>query len=255
VLVTGPTGSGKTTTLYAALQELNTAEKKIITVEDPVEYRLQRISQVQVKPQIGLTFANVLRSALRQDPDIVLVGEIRDQETTEIALRAALTGHMVLSTLHTNDAISSIDRLMDMGIQPYMIAASLRAVIAQRLVRRICESCAEPYEPDAHELAWLASVSEDPGSLELQRGRGCSHCNNTGYHGRIGVYEYMEMNHPMISALRQNDSLGFVELARHNEAYQSLLETAFEYARSGITTLEEVIRVVGEVEKPEAVAE
>jgi len=255
VLVTGPTGSGKTTTLYAALEELNTAEKKIITVEDPVEYRLPRISQVQVKPQIGLTFASVLRSALRQDPDIVLVGEIRDQETTEIALRAALTGHMVLSTLHTNDAISSIDRLMDMGIQPYMIAASLRAVIAQRLVRRICESCAGPYEPDAHELAWLASVSEDPSSLKLQKGLGCSNCNNTGYHGRIGAYEYMEMNRAMISALRQNDTLGFAQMARRNEAYQSLLETALEYARTGITTLEEVIRVVGEVEKEEPVTE
>ena len=255
VLVTGPTGSGKTTTLYAALQELNTAEKKIITVEDPVEYRLPRISQVQVKPQIGLTFASVLRSALRQDPDIVLVGEIRDQETTEIALRAALTGHMVLSTLHTNDAISTIDRLMDMGIQPYMIAASLRAVIAQRLVRRICESCAGPYEPDAHEQAWLASVSEDPTSLKLRKGPGCSHCNNTGYHGRIGVYEYMEMNRAMINALRQNDTLAFAQMARSNEAYQSLLETALEYARTGITTLEEVIRVVGEVEKEEPVTE
>jgi MSHA biogenesis protein MshE len=255
VLVTGPTGSGKTTTLYAALSELNNAEKKIITVEDPVEYRLPRISQVQVKPQIGLTFASVLRAGLRQDPDIVLVGEIRDQETTEIALRAALTGHMVLSTLHTNDAISSIDRLMDMGIQPYMIAASLRAVIAQRLVRRICESCAEPYEPDAQELAWLASVSENPEGLQLQKGRGCSHCNNTGYHGRIGVYEYMEMNRAMINALRAQDSIAFAETAKQNEAYQSLLETAMAYARQGVTTLEEVIRVVGEVEEEEPVIE
>jgi MSHA biogenesis protein MshE len=255
VLVTGPTGSGKTTTLYAALNELNTAEKKIITAEDPVEYRLARISQVQVKPKIGLTFASVLRSALRQDPDIVLVGEMRDQETTEIALRAALTGHMVLSTLHTNDAVSSIDRLMDMGIQPYMIAASLRAVIAQRLVRRICESCAEPYQPDAQELAWLASVSEAPESLQLKKGRGCSHCNNTGYHGRIGVYEYMEMNRAMINALRAEDSIAFAETAKQNEAYQSLLDTSMTYARQGVTTLEEVIRVVGEVEEVESVIE
>jgi len=255
VLVTGPTGSGKTTTLYAALNELNTAEKKIITAEDPVEYRLARISQVQVKPKIGLTFASVLRSALRQDPDIVLVGEMRDQETTEIALRAALTGHMVLSTLHTNDAVSSIDRLMDMGIQPYMIAASLRAVIAQRLVRRICESCAEPYQPDAQELAWLASVSENPEALQLKKGRGCSHCNNTGYHGRIGVYEYMEMNRAMINALRAEDSIAFAETAKQNEAYQSLLDTSMTYARQGVTTLEEVIRVVGEVEEVESVIE
>lgn len=255
VLVTGPTGSGKTTTLYAALNELNTAEKKIITAEDPVEYRLPRISQVQVKPKIGLTFASVLRSALRQDPDIVLVGEMRDQETTEIALRAALTGHMVLSTLHTNDAVSSIDRLMDMGIQPYMIAASLRAVIAQRLVRRICESCAEPYQPDAQELAWLASVSENPEALQLKKGRGCSHCNNTGYHGRIGVYEYMEMNRAMINALRAEDSIAFAETAKQNEAYQSLLDTSMTYTRQGVTTLEEVIRVVGEVEEVESVIE
>jgi MSHA biogenesis protein MshE len=144
---------------------------------------------------------------------------------------------------------------MDMGIQPYMIAASLRAVIAQRLVRRICESCAEPYEPDAQELAWLASVSENPEGLQLQKGRGCSHCNNTGYHGRIGVYEYMEMNRAMINALRAQDSIAFAETAKQNEAYQSLLETAMAYARQGVTTLEEVIRVVGEVEEEEPVIE
>jgi MSHA biogenesis protein MshE len=249
ILVTGPTGSGKTTTLYAALKELNTSEKKIITVEDPVEYQLERISQVQVKPQIGLTFASVLRAALRQDPDIVLVGEIRDQETTEIALRAALTGHLVLSTLHTNDAISTIDRLMDMGMQAYMIGSSLRAVIAQRLVRRICESCKQPYTPDQQEQAWLDAVPGNHEGIEFMHGPGCSHCNNSGYHGRIGVYEYMEMNAEMIRAIRREDTVAFGAAARKDKDYHALVETGLEYVKQGVTTLSEVIRIVGEAEE------
>jgi MSHA biogenesis protein MshE len=250
VLVTGPTGSGKTTTLYAALKELNDAEKKIITVEDPVEYRLDRISQVQVKPQIGLTFSSVLRAALRQDPDIVLVGEIRDPETTEMALRAALTGHLVLSTLHTNDAIGSIDRLIDMGMPAFMIASTLRAVIAQRLVRRICDSCESVYTPNTQEEAWLDSVA--PGLknvVEWKQGKGCSHCNNTGYHGRIGVYEYMEMNTEMVQALRREDTIAFAAAARNDKDYHSLLETGLAYAQQGVTTIAEVIRIVGEAEE------
>jgi len=250
VLVTGPTGSGKTTTLYAALKELNDAEKKIITVEDPVEYRLDRISQVQVKPQIGLTFSSVLRAALRQDPDIVLVGEIRDPETTEMALRAALTGHLVLSTLHTNDAIGSIDRLIDMGMPAFMIASTLRAVIAQRLVRRICDSCESVYIPNTQEEAWLDSVA--PGlkhAVEWKHGKGCSHCNNTGYHGRIGVYEYMEMNTEMVQALRREDTIAFAAAARNDKDYHSLLETGLAYAQQGVTSIAEVIRIVGEAEE------
>jgi MSHA biogenesis protein MshE len=250
VLVTGPTGSGKTTTLYAALKELNNAEKKIITVEDPVEYRLDRISQVQVKPQIGLTFSSVLRAALRQDPDIVLVGEIRDPETTEMALRAALTGHLVLSTLHTNDAIGSIDRLMDMGMPAYMIASTLRAVIAQRLVRRVCDSCEQPHELTDQEAAWLDLVAPGlKGVVEWKEGKGCSHCNQTGYHGRIGVYEYMEMNREMMQALRREDTLAFAEAAKHDKDYHSLLETGLAYAQQGVTSVAEVIRIVGEAEE------
>ncbi|HEY9147422.1 MAG TPA: GspE/PulE family protein, partial [Gammaproteobacteria bacterium] len=189
VLVTGPTGSGKTTSLYAALNALNSPEKKIITVEDPVEYRLPRINQVQVNTKVGLTFAGVLRTALRQDPDIVLVGEIRDQETAAIALRAAITGHMVLSTLHTNDAISTAVRLIDMGVPGYMVATSLEAIIAQRLVRRICDSCRSDYSPTPQQLAWIRTVDpENADNLKFKHGSGCPHCANTGYHGRIGVF-------------------------------------------------------------------
>ncbi len=191
VLVTGPTGSGKTTTLYAGLSELNSPEKKIITVEDPVEYRLPRVNQVQVNAKIELTFARVLRAALRQDPDIVLVGEIRDQETAEIGLRAALTGHLVLSTLHTNDALSTAMRLMDMGVEPFLVATALNAVLAQRLVRRVCENCMEEHRPDARQLAWLQGLHR--GSLEgrsFRRGSGCHHCHNTGYSGRVASTSY-----------------------------------------------------------------
>ena len=250
ILVTGPTGSGKTTTLYAALKRLNTPERKIITVEDPVEYRLPRINQVQVNTRIGLDFARVLRTALRQDPDIVMVGEIRDHETAEIGFRAALTGHLVLSTLHTNDALSTIDRLRDMGIPDYMIASALRTIIAQRLVRRVCESCAEPYEPDDQEQAWLDSVAArlPAGAPHWRLGRGCAHCNNTGYRGRIGVYEYLELDHDMADALRRGDRDAFERLALADDSYQPLLDTALRYAAEGITSLQEVLRIVGDVE-------
>ncbi|RMG52468.1 MAG: GspE/PulE family protein [Gammaproteobacteria bacterium] len=250
ILVTGPTGSGKTTTLYAALKRLNTPERKIITVEDPVEYRLPRISQVQVNPRIGLDFARVLRTALRQDPDIVMVGEIRDNETAEIGFRAALTGHLVLSTLHTNDALSTVDRLRDMGLPDYMLAAALRTIIAQRLVRRVCESCAEPYTPDDQEQAWIDAVASrlPPGTPRWRLGRGCAHCNNTGYRGRIGVYEYLELDHEMADALRRGDRDGFERLALADDSYQPLLDTALQYAATGITSLQEVLRIVGDVE-------
>ncbi len=247
VLVTGPTGSGKTTSLYGALNELNVAQKKIITVEDPVEYRLQRVNQVQVNTKVGLNFAGVLRTALRQDPDIVLVGEIRDQETAEIAMRAAITGHLVLSTLHTNDAVSTAIRLIDMGIPGYMVATALEAVVAQRLVRRICSSCITDYQPNAHEIAWLRGMlDEDPAVLSFRHGTGCPHCNNTGYQGRIGVFELLELDEAMTDALRRSDTSAFARAAQTNLRFRPLGHHALDFARQGVTTLEEVIRVSGD---------
>ena len=252
VLVTGPTGSGKTTTLYTALKELNDSEKKIITAEDPVEYRLPRINQVQVQPKIGLDFARVLRSALRQDPDVMLVGEMRDAETIEVGLRAALTGHMVLSTLHTNDALGTIDRLLDMGAEGYLVAATLRAVVGQRLLRRICPSCAQPEVPDAQQRAWLDAVvgEKRAARLRFHRGAGCGHCNQTGHHGRVGVYELLEPSAEMRDALRRGDTVTFGRLARASKDYKPLVIGALEYAARGITTLAEAERIAGEVEQP-----
>lgn len=249
LLVTGPTGSGKTTTLYAALNLLNRPEAKIITVEDPVEYRLPRVNQVQVNTGIGLTFAKVLRSALRQDPDIVLVGEIRDEETAEIGLRAAMTGHMVLSTLHTNDAISTVNRLLDMGIRSYLLASSLHAILAQRLVRRICESCIQPATPDGRQLAWLQKHGEDSGEANtFSKGEGCPHCGYTGYQGRIGVYELLYLDRKLSEVLAQGDSAAFTRAARNIEGYVPLNMVALAYARQGITTMDEVMRISADVD-------
>lgn len=244
VLVTGPTGSGKTTTLYAGLSELNSPEKKIITVEDPVEYRLPRINQVQVNAKIDLSFARVLRAALRQDPDIVLIGEMRDQETAEIGLRAALTGHLVLSTLHTNDALTSAMRLIDMGAEPFLVATSLNAVLAQRLVRRVCENCMEDHSPEPRQLAWLEVLYK--ASLQgrsFKRGTGCHQCHNTGYAGRIGVYELLEMDEAMIAALRRSDPQGFAEAAQISAGYRPLAACALDYALAGVTSVDEVLKV------------
>ncbi|MDZ7748260.1 MAG: GspE/PulE family protein [Halofilum sp. (in: g-proteobacteria)] len=253
VLVTGPTGSGKTTTLYAALKELNDAEKKIITAEDPVEYRLPRVNQVQVQPRIGLDFARVLRSALRQDPDVMLVGEMRDTETAEIGLRAALTGHMVLSTLHTNDAIGTVDRLIDMGAPGYLVASTLRAIVGQRLLRRICPSCTRAAELDEPQhapgsRAW--SGRRPPPRLRFQRGDGCGHCNRTGYQGRIGIYEMLEPSGEMRDALRRDDTATFNGLARRAKGYKPLVASALELAARGVTTLDEAERIAGEIEQP-----
>ena len=244
-LVTGPTGSGKTTTLYGCLSELNDPESKIITVEDPVEYRLPRINQVQINNKIDLTFSSVLRAGLRQDPDIIMVGEIRDQETAEIGLRAALTGHMVLSTLHTNDAISTALRLIDMGAAPYLVASSLRAVLAQRLVRRICTSCKTTYSPTTQEFTWISNIAGiDKSGLEFHKGMGCQTCNNTGYKGRIGVYELLEMtNDKLITALRNSDTEAFAQAAKLNPDYKTLGQTALELAEQGVTTISEVLRI------------
>jgi MSHA biogenesis protein MshE len=248
VLVTGPTGSGKTTTLYAALNILNRPESKIITVEDPVEYRLPRINQVQVNPTIDLSFARVLRSALRQDPDIVLVGEIRDHDTVEMALRAAMTGHLVLSTLHTNNAVSTTLRLLDMGAEGYLVAGALQAVLAQRLVRRICESCIEDHSLQTHEWAWAQQlVGARADTDNFKHGAGCPHCNNTGYHGRIGVYELLEIDNNMADALRKNDAAAFSRAAHRQPGFRTLAQCAMDLAEQGITTIEEVMRLSGDI--------
>jgi MSHA biogenesis protein MshE len=247
VLVTGPTGSGKTTTLYAALIELNSSEKKIITIEDPVEYQLERICQVQVKPKIGLDFARILRSILRQDPDIILVGEMRDNETASIAVRAALTGHLVLSTLHTNDAASTAIRLLDMGLPGYIVAATLQGVIAQRLIRKNCERCREVYELSVIEKEWLARVAPpEMSGRTFYFGKGCSHCANIGYSGRIGVYELLMPTPEMISALVAEDQMKFLSLARTTMKGSSLLDHALACALEGLTNISEVIRISGE---------
>ena len=244
VLVTGPTGSGKTTTLYAALNELNTPDRKVITVEDPVEYRLQGINQVQVNEKIELTFTRILRSALRQDPDIILVGEMRDAETAQIGLRAAITGHMVLSTLHTKDAASTPARLIDMGAPNYMVASSLQAVIAQRLVRIVCESCSGPYQPTAQELEWLRREAKHVQvESKFARGHGCSHCNATGFRGRTGVYEMLEMTQPLIEAASGNDLVRFIHAAHAQMTGQTFLHHGLDLALAGKTTLSEVMRI------------
>jgi len=251
VLVTGPTGSGKTTTLYGALSELNSPEKKIITVEDPVEYQLQRVNQVQVNPKIGLSFGMVLRASLRQDPDILLVGEIRDQETAEIALRASMTGHLVLSTLHTNDAVTSAMRLLDLGVDGYLAAASLRAVVAQRLVRRVCEHCSCDDTPEAQDMILLEAMlgAEKLAGIQFKKGGGCQNCNHTGYSGRVGVFELLEINERMADALRRNDSSGFTQAAMASPDFKSLTYVALEYAAQGVTSLDEVFRVAEQIDE------
>ncbi|GLX77869.1 MSHA biogenesis protein MshE [Thalassotalea insulae] len=249
VLVTGPTGSGKTTTLYGALSELNQSTKKIITVEDPVEYRLPRINQVQINSKIDLSFSTVLRTALRQDPDIIMVGEMRDSETVEMGLRGALTGHLVLSTLHTNDAITSALRLIDMGAAGFLVGSSLRAVIAQRLVRRVCESCSSDHTLTSQEQLWLTHLAGDAvKQAQFKQGKGCQSCQYTGYRGRIGVFELLEMNEAMMAALKRNDAEDFTKQAKANPSFRPLALAAFDYASQGVTTVEEVLRLVEMIE-------
>jgi MSHA biogenesis protein MshE len=245
VLVTGPTGSGKTTTLYAALENLNQPSVKILTAEDPVEYRLAGINQVQINDKIELTFARVLRSLLRQDPDVLLVGEIRDNETADIAVRAAMTGHTVLSTLHTNDAPSTPVRLLDMGVPGYMIASTLRAVLAQRLLRVSCLYCVEPYDPAVDELAWLAHhASEEELSLaKFRKGRGCSRCNGVGFSGRRGVYEFLEMSQALTEALQAADPQLIDKLAREQIGRRTLAHAAVTMVLDGRTTAAEAMTI------------
>ena len=245
VLVTGPTGSGKTTTLYAALNHINRPGVKVITAEDPVEYRLDRITQVQVMPKIGLDFARVLRTALRQDPDIILVGEMRDRETVEIGLRGAMTGHFVFSTLHTINAIATVNRLLDMGAPGYMIAAALHGIVAQRLVRRICGDCVKPTTPTPNQLAWLAECR--PGlNLDQQcfvSGAGCTYCNLTGYRGRVAVYEILELDRTLADAVRRGDLEGFARAARNRAGYVPLAQGVIDMALAGTTSLAEAMAV------------
>lgn len=249
ILVTGPTGSGKTTTLYSALNELNSSANKIITVEDPVEYRLPGINQVQVNDKIDLDFARVLRSALRQDPDIVLVGEMRDTETAQIGLRAAMTGHLVLSTLHTNDAMSSPIRLIDMGVPRFMVAMSLLAVVAQRLVRVVCESCVHPSIPEPFEQTWLKmELGDNLDQYSFVRGRGCTHCSGTGYQGRVGVYELLEMNTDLTDAANALDTNIFIQLARQKMAGKTLRSSAVALAVGKRTTVSEAMRISNQFE-------
>lgn len=243
MLVTGPTGSGKTTTLYALLSELNDPEVKLITVEDPVEYRLKGINQVQVNAKVDLTFSKVLRSVLRQDPDVVLIGEMRDKETIEIGLRASMTGHFVMSTLHTNDAISSALRLIDMGAEPFLIAGALRGILAQRLVRRVCANCAAEDTLDPATLLMLEDMGESIEGITFKRGKGCRTCNDTGYQGRVGIYEFLEMNAELVEVLHGGDLIGFSKMAKALPGFKPLKQSAFELAIKGLTTVDEVIKI------------
>lgn len=248
VLVTGPTGSGKTTTLYAALNELNSTERKIITVEDPVEYRLPGINQVQVMEKIDLSFSRVLRAALRQDPDVILLGEMRDQETAEIGMRASMTGHLVLSTLHTNDVLSTPIRLLDMGVPRFMVALSLQLVMAQRLVRVICEHCRAPHTPTPAERAWLSLSSAETGEIPpVFHGRGCTQCGMSGYQGRTGVYEFLEMNNDVVDALNHGDPDRYVQVARQQMVGNTLRADVLRLVAAGRTTVDEAMRITGQV--------
>lgn len=249
VLVTGPTGSGKTTTLYAALAEINTIDQKIITVEDPVEYRLPGINQVQINEKIDLSFSRVLRSTLRQDPDVILIGEMRDTETAQIGLRAAMTGHLVFSTLHTRDAAGTLFRLIDMGTPRFMVATAVQAVIAQRLLRKICESCSQPHIPSPQEAEWLRQEGvNETHWTKLTQGRGCSHCNGTGYHGRMGVYEMLEMGREMVNAAAHDNAQHFMQIASKHLHGNTMVSHGLELVKQGKTSVSEVMRISNQVE-------
>jgi type IV pilus assembly protein PilB len=245
ILVTGPTGSGKSTTLYGMLAEMISPTTNIVTIENPIEYQLRGVNQVEINEKQGLTFAGTLRSILRQDPDVILVGEVRDAETAEIALRAAQTGHLVLSTLHTNDAVSTVTRLIDLGIEPYMLASSLHLVMAQRLVRRTCDECAQPYEPDPFDLQKLQI---QPGAHNFRRGRGCPVCRKSGYAGRVGVFEVMPITNALAKLVEQKASEPVLRLQARDDGMHPLGEAAAERVCAGVTTAEEVLRVVDAID-------
>jgi type IV pilus assembly protein PilB len=242
LIVTGPTGSGKTTTLYSALKELNTIDSKIITTENPVEYDIDGLIQVQIRPEIGLTFAKCLRSILRQDPDIVMVGEIRDLETAEISIQASLTGHLVFTTLHTNDAPSTIARLLDLGVETFLVTATLEGIIAQRLVRRICTNCKTEYQPTEEQLMELGLTAADTAGKKFYYGRGCDMCNNTGYRGRTGLFEIMTFDDEVRDLIMNHASTAVLREAARRKGMRTLRENGLELIYSGITTLDEVAR-------------
>jgi type IV pilus assembly protein PilB len=242
IIVTGPTGSGKTTTLYSALRELNKPDVKILTAEDPVEYDMDGMIQVQIKPDIGLTFARCLRHFLRQDPDIILVGEVRDLETAQIAVQASLTGHLVFSTLHTNDAPSSIARLLDLGLEPFLVTGTLEAVLAQRLVRRICTNCKKEYQPTEAQLMELGLLPEDVKGRVFYYGQGCDYCNNTGYKGRLAIFELMVLDDELRELIMQNASTAVLRAAARKRGMRTLREAGLLAIYDGVTTIEEVVR-------------
>jgi len=265
VLVTGPTGSGKTTTLYTILSMLNTPKVNVITIEDPIEYRLPRVNQSQVNQKIGYTFATGLRAFLRQDPDIIMVGEIRDQETAEIATHAAMTGHLVLSTLHTNDAVTTLPRLAEMGVPSFLIASTTNIIIAQRLMRKICPNCIQSYKPDKQTIKELeqqldiksimASLQKEKAimdakkglsSLLFYRGKGCKQCDNSGYKGRIGIYETLEITEPMSELILKKANRTEIKKQAESQGMLTVVEDGFIKAKNGITTIEEVVRVTKE---------
>jgi len=243
ILVTGPTGSGKTTTLYACLNTINKPDRKIITVEDPVEYQMSGINQVQVRADIGMTFSAALRAILRQAPNIIMIGEIRDLETAEIAVNASLTGHLVFSTLHTNDAPSAVTRLIDIGVKPFLVASSTRAIMAQRLVRRICEKCKEPYEPKEAELRLLGPAAKQLASAQLFHGKGCADCQFTGYRGRLGIYEIFQIDDQVRNLVFEQVSSTELRIKARELGMRTLREDGLRKVVAGITTLEEVLRV------------
>jgi type IV pilus assembly protein PilB len=242
IIVTGPTGSGKTTTLYSALSELNSIDVKIITTEDPVEYDIDGLCQVQMKPDIGLTFARCLRSILRQDPDIILVGEIRDLETAEIAAQASLTGHIVFTTLHTNDAPSSIARLLDLGVEPFLITATVEGICAQRLVRRICTNCKTAYEPNEGQLKELGLTEEDIKGKKFYYGRGCNRCNGTGYRGRVGIFEIMTFDDEIRDLIMNRASTNVLRVAAQKKGMVLLRDNGLSAIYDGVTSLDEVVK-------------
>ena len=247
ILVTGPTGSGKTTTLYAALSKINTTDKNIITIEDPVEYQLHGIGQIQVNPKIELTFASGLRSILRQDPDVIMVGEIRDLETAEIAIQAALTGHLVFSTLHTNDSFGAMTRLLDMGIEPFLVSSSVVAVMAQRLVRRVCGACREPYQPSREELEELSIAPQRLiGRTVYKPGQGCNQCKRTGYRGRTGIHELLVVDDEIRGLVMKNADAASIRRAATARGMNTLREDGADKVLDGATTIEEVLRVTQE---------
>jgi type IV pilus assembly protein PilB len=242
LIVTGPTGSGKTTTLYSALRRINTIDSKLLTAEDPVEYDIEGIMQVAINDNVGLTFAKALRSFLRQDPDVIMVGEIRDLETSQIAIQASLTGHLVLSTLHTNDATGAVTRLIDMGVEPFLISSTLMAVLAQRLVRTVCKKCRTPFEPTENQLTLLNLSPHDIGEKVFYYGRGCANCNDTGYKGRKGIFELLMMNEPVRALINERAPTVVLRQKAVELGMVTLREDGLRGIFDGETTIEEVVK-------------